>query len=43
MRFGITPLYLDRHDILQAVETIETIWANKLWQQQRYQTAQKVT
>lgn len=43
MRFGITPLYLDHHDILQAVETIETIWSNKLWQQQRYQTAQKVT
>ena len=43
MRFGITPLYLDRNDILHAAEKIEYIWKNKLWQQAKFQTAQKVT
>ncbi|MEZ5934008.1 MAG: kynureninase [Alphaproteobacteria bacterium] len=43
MRFGITPLYLDEADILAAVEIVEKVIREKLWDQPRYKTRARVT
>ena len=43
MRFGFTPLYLDRDDVLSAVTHIETVMAQRLWDDPIYTTRQRVT
>ena len=43
MRFGITPLFIDHSDILNAVITMEDIIKNKIWQEEKYQTRALVT
>ncbi len=43
MRFGFTPLYLDRGDVVTAAETIAEVIGNELWADPRYQTRFRVT
>jgi kynureninase len=43
MRFGFTPLYLDEQDIIKAVDILESVLSQKLWDKPEYQTAQRVT
>ena len=43
MRFGITPLFIDRDDILQAVDRLETILKDDIWQQKQFQVRAQVT
>ncbi|MDT2017859.1 MAG: kynureninase, partial [Planktomarina sp.] len=43
MRFGITPLFIDHSDILNAVIAMEDIIKNKIWQEEKYQTRALVT
>jgi kynureninase len=43
MRFGFTPLYIDAKDVLDAVEILENILSNKLWDTAEYRAAKKVT
>jgi kynureninase len=43
MRFGFTPLYLDRADILSAVEVIEDVMQNRLWDRPEYHQKNRVT
>ena len=43
MRFGITPLYLDKADITAAVDVLEDVMTHKLWDDPAYQTKAKVT
>ena len=43
MRFGFTPLYLDRDDVVAAAETIAEVIGNELWANPRYQKRFRVT
>jgi kynureninase len=43
MRFGFTPLYLDEQDVIKAVDILESVLNQKLWDKPEYQTAQRVT
>jgi kynureninase len=43
MRFGITPLYLDAGDIMAAVDVLEDVIANRLWDHPDYQRVAAVT
>ena len=43
MRFGITPLFIDHSDILNAVIAMEDIIKNKIWQEEKYQIRALVT
>ncbi|WP_299614151.1 kynureninase [uncultured Tateyamaria sp.] len=43
MRFGFTPLYLDEGDVLAAVDHIETVMRDRLWDDPVFMTRQKVT
>ena len=43
MRFGFTPLYIDRDDVLKAVDILESIMRNKKWEQQQYKNRSEVT
>ncbi len=43
MRFGITPLYLDEGDILRAVDVLEDVMSNRLWDNPAHQARQHVT
>lgn len=43
MRFGITPLYLDKADILGAVDALQRVLDQELWRSPRYQTRSRVT
>lgn len=43
MRFGFTPLYLDTNDVIAAVDVMEEVMTNKLWDDPKYQTKSKVT
>ncbi|MEX0371552.1 MAG: kynureninase [Tateyamaria sp.] len=43
MRFGFTPLYLDDADVLAAVDHIETVMVERLWDNPAYMTRQRVT
>lgn len=43
MRFGITPLYLDRDDILKAVEVLERVVTDELWRAPEFQVRSRVT
>ncbi|MBT8412462.1 MAG: kynureninase [Octadecabacter sp.] len=43
MRFGFTPLYLDEGDIIAAVDVLQDILDNRLWDDPKYQTRNAVT
>lgn len=43
MRFGITPMYLDSNDIVAAVDHLEQVLREKLWQRPEYQLRSAVT
>ncbi|APX10675.1 kynureninase [Tateyamaria omphalii] len=43
MRFGFTPLYLDERDVLAAVDHIETVMGDRLWDDPAFMTRQRVT
>ena len=43
MRFGFTPLYLDRADILKAADVIEDVIGQELWRDPKYQVRSRVT
>lgn len=43
MRFGFTPLYIDAADVSQAVDRIERIMRDKLWDQPQFQIRNRVT
>lgn len=43
MRFGITPLFIDEGDIVQAVDILEDILKTKAWKEDRFQTRGAVT
>jgi len=43
MRFGFAPLYIDEADVLAAVEILENIMTNKLWDTKAFKTKSAVT
>ena len=43
MRFGITPLYLDENDIRRAVDILEEVLSERLWDDPVYRNRQRVT
>ena len=43
MRFGITPMYLDRNDLMRAVDIIEDVMRKELWREYKYQAVSRVT
>ena len=43
MRFGFTPLYLDKQDVLLAVDHLAEVMGQELWADPKYQTKSKVT
>ena len=43
MRFGFTPLYLDDADIMAAVDIIENVLTNRLWDEPKYHARSRVT
>ncbi len=43
MRFGFTPLYLDADDVMAAVDHIETVMRDKLWDDPQYRNRSRVT
>ncbi|MCB1385384.1 MAG: kynureninase [Nitratireductor sp.] len=43
MRFGFTPLYLDREDIVKAAGIIEEVLGGELWRDPKYQVKSRVT
>ncbi len=43
MRFGFTPLYIDEADVVGAVDILEDVLSNRLWDRPEYKTANRVT
>jgi|SRR6056297_582562 len=43
MRFGFTPLYLSRADVIRAAEILEQVIRDRLWDRPEYLTRQRVT
>ena len=43
MRFGFAPLYIDETDVMTAVDVIEDVMHNRLWDTPEYKTAHRVT
>lgn len=43
LRFGLAPLYVDENQVIAAVQILEQIIKEKVWQQDKYQTKKKVT
>ncbi|SLN62913.1 Kynureninase [Roseivivax jejudonensis] len=43
MRFGFTPLYLDADDVTAAVDVLETVLRDELWQDPKYKARAAVT
>ena len=43
MRFGITPLYLDEEDMVEAAKVIETVMVDELWREPQYNVRAAVT
>lgn len=43
MRFGFTPLYLDRDDVIAAAACLEQVIKDRLWDNPKYQTKSRVT
>jgi kynureninase len=43
MRFGFTPLYIDEADVMQAVEILDQVINQQLWDKPEYQKRAAVT
>jgi kynureninase len=43
MRFGFTPLYIDQGDVIAAVDIIQDVLDNRLWDKPEYKVASRVT
>ena len=43
MRFGFTPLFIDKTDVVEAVDCLENILANRLWDMPEFKTTNRVT
>lgn len=43
MRFGFTPLYIDETDVIAAVDILEDIITNRLWDRPEYRARNRVT
>ena len=43
MRFGFTPLYIDKPDVIAACEILEDVIRNEHWRDLKYQTRSRVT
>jgi kynureninase len=43
MRFGFTPLYLDEADVIAAVDVLERVIRDRLWDRPELQTRSRVT
>jgi len=43
MRFGLTPLYIDEGDVVAAVDVMEDVLTNRLWDTLEYQVTNRVT
>ena len=43
MRFGFTPLFLDLEDVTRAVDVMEDVMTNALWDDPRYRAKSRVT
>lgn len=43
MRFGFTPLYIDEADVIVAVDHIEKVMQDRIWDDPKYLTRQRVT
>lgn len=43
MRFGFTPLYIDDADVIAAVDTLQDVLDNRLWDKPEYKVASRVT
>jgi len=43
MRFGFTPLYIDAADVTAAVDILEDVLSNRLWDQPEYHAKARVT
>ncbi len=43
VRFGFTPLYLSHADVMRAVDILETILNERLWERDEFKKKQKVT
>ena len=43
MRFGITPLYIDREDIIHAAEAMGEVINNELYNNPKYKIKARVT
>lgn len=43
MRFGFTPLYIDEHDVLAAIDILVRVIEERLWDKPEYQIRSRVT
>lgn len=43
MRFGFTPLYIDKADVTAAVDILEDVMKNRLWNDPKYKRTNRVT
>ncbi|MBT5303175.1 MAG: aminotransferase class V-fold PLP-dependent enzyme, partial [Tateyamaria sp.] len=43
MRFGFTPLFIDEADVIRAVDHLERIIKDQIWDDPKYLTRQRVT
>jgi kynureninase len=43
MRFGFTPLYIDAADVSEAVDRMARVMDEKLWDDPRFRSRQRVT
>jgi kynureninase len=43
MRFGFTPLYLDEADIIRAIEILEQVMNDRLWDRLEFKITRRVT
>ena len=43
MRFGFTPLYLDKDDVQRAVDILADIMTNRLWDTEEFKMQKAVT
>ncbi|MEC8710798.1 MAG: kynureninase, partial [Pseudomonadota bacterium] len=43
MRFGFTPLYLDEADVIGAVDVLERVIRDRLWDRPEFKTRSRVT
>lgn len=43
MRFGFTPLYIDKQDVLNAARIVEEVIQGEIWREAKYQTVSRVT